>query len=227
MSSPCPKNRRRARAASLTLAALALAGLTLAAWDARQQGRAQTQPPTDSSPLSVPVTSLVPGGGPLPPEDPHVKIYEGNPRYIAEGKRLFEWYNCVGCHFHGAGGMGPALMDKVWIYGGRLDQIYASIYQGRPNGMPTWGGKIPDAQIWEIAAYVRSLSTTAPQQEGATQAVSNPSPAPQGVPQPPDGPAGQQGGQPDAQSPPKAAAPDGNSPDGNSPEGNSPDGTAQ
>ena len=39
--------------------------------------------------------------------------------------------------------MGPALMDDAWIYGGRLDQIYNSIYQGRPNGMPAWGGKIP------------------------------------------------------------------------------------
>ena len=54
--------------------------------------------------------------------------------------------------------MGPPLMDQQWIYGGRLDQIYASIVQGRPNGMPSWARKIPDAQIWEIAAFVKSLS---------------------------------------------------------------------
>jgi cytochrome c oxidase cbb3-type subunit 3 len=27
--------------------------------------------------------------------------------------------------------------------------------------MPAWGGKIPDQQIWELAAYVRSLSLPA------------------------------------------------------------------
>ena len=40
-------------------------------------------------------------------------------------------------------------------------EIYASIQQGRPNGMPAFRDKIPDQQIWEIAAYVRSLSGNA------------------------------------------------------------------
>ena len=44
--------------------------------------------------------------------------------------------NCVGCHCHGGGGMGPALMDDQWRYGGRIDQIAATIAEGRPNGMP-------------------------------------------------------------------------------------------
>ena len=67
-------------------------------------------------------------------------------------------FNCSGCHFNGGGGIGPPLMDDKWIYGGRLDQIFNSIYQGRPNGMPVWGGKISEQQIWEIATYVRSMS---------------------------------------------------------------------
>jgi mono/diheme cytochrome c family protein len=41
--------------------------------------------------------------------------------------------------------------------------------------MPTWRDKIPDAQIWEIAAYVRSLST--PQVQNAQQPP-NVAPAP-------------------------------------------------
>ena len=28
--------------------------------------------------------------------------------------------------------------------------------------MPTWGGKIPEYQIWEIVAYVRSLNNLEP-----------------------------------------------------------------
>ena len=54
--------------------------------------------------------------------------------------------------------MGPALMDATWIYGSQPQDVYATIAEGRPNGMPAFGGKIPDQQIWQLVAYVRSLS---------------------------------------------------------------------
>jgi cytochrome c oxidase cbb3-type subunit 3 len=54
--------------------------------------------------------------------------------------------------------MGPALMDDEWRYGSRIDQIAATIAEGRPNGMPAWRGKLTDDQIWKLAAYVRSLA---------------------------------------------------------------------
>jgi len=54
--------------------------------------------------------------------------------------------------------MGPPLMDDKWIYGSSPQQIHATIVEGRPNGMPSFGGKIPDQQVWQIVAYVRSLS---------------------------------------------------------------------
>ena len=57
--------------------------------------------------------------------------------------------------------MGPELMDGEWIYGGRLAQIHQTLVEGRPNGMPAWGGKIPDQQLWQLATYVRSLSLPA------------------------------------------------------------------
>lgn len=161
--------------------ALCLATLAVASM-ARAQPTSD-QPIEETGPLSVAVSTLFPGGGSPPPESPLVKTYQGNPQHINEGHRLFNWYNCSGCHANGGGGMGPALMDDQWRYGGRLDQIYASITQGRPNGMPSWGGKIPDAQIWEIAAFVRSLSVPAPPNKGQT--APTPPPAPVGVPQPP------------------------------------------
>jgi cytochrome c oxidase cbb3-type subunit 3 len=77
---------------------------------------------------------------------------------VSEGKRLYNAYNCVGCHAQGGGAIGPPLMDSVWIYGSHPDQIYSTIVQGRPNGMPSFGGKIPDYQVWELVAYVRSMS---------------------------------------------------------------------
>ncbi len=83
--------------------------------------------------------------------------YEGNAYAISQGQQLFDKYNCSGCHFHGGGGIGPALMDKEWLYGSSPAQIYQSIAEGRPNGMPSWGGRIPEYQIWQLVTYVRSV----------------------------------------------------------------------
>jgi cytochrome c oxidase cbb3-type subunit 3 len=88
--------------------------------------------------------------------------YDQSAYAVAEGKRLFSAFNCVGCHNHGGGGIGPALMDSEWIYGSHPEQIYSTIVQGRPNGMPSFGGKIPAYQVWELVAYVRSMSGQLP-----------------------------------------------------------------
>lgn len=77
---------------------------------------------------------------------------------VSEGKRLYTAYNCSGCHFNGGGGIGPALMDEKWIYGAEPVNVYATIVEGRPNGMPSFRDKIPDSQVWQLTAYVRSLS---------------------------------------------------------------------
>jgi cytochrome c oxidase cbb3-type subunit III len=88
--------------------------------------------------------------------------YENNAQALSTGKQLFEQMNCVGCHAHGGGAIGPPLMDAKWIYGSQPDQIFATIVEGRPNGMPSFRGKLPDYQVWQIAAYVRSLSGQVP-----------------------------------------------------------------
>src|SRR5437868_10279571 len=64
----------------------------------------------------VQVSDLRPGPekAPVPPVK---NAYENNAWGMGEGKRLYEFYNCVGCHAHGGGGMGPALMDAKWLYG--------------------------------------------------------------------------------------------------------------
>jgi cytochrome c oxidase cbb3-type subunit 3 len=77
---------------------------------------------------------------------------------INEGKRLFDSYNCSGCHAHGGGSIGPALMDDRWIYGSEPANVFATIVEGRPNGMPSFRGKVPDFQVAQLVAYVRSLS---------------------------------------------------------------------
>ena len=89
---------------------------------------------------------------------------------LEQGQRLFAWFNCVGCHANGGGGMGPPLMDAEWIYGSDPGQIYRTILEGRPNGMPSFGGRIPDSQIWQIVAYVRSLGGLTPATVRASRA---------------------------------------------------------
>ena len=84
--------------------------------------------------------------------------YDDNAFEVSEGQRLYEWFNCSGCHAHGGGALGPALMDEAWIYGGAPEAIYASIVEGRPNGMPAFGSRIPRQQVWQLVAFVRSLS---------------------------------------------------------------------
>jgi cytochrome c oxidase cbb3-type subunit 3 len=105
---------------------------------------------------SARLTELQPGA-PSPP--PTMKNpLQDNAYALSEGKRLFSAYNCVGCHAQGGGAIGPALMDHRWIYGSRPEQIFSTIVQGRPNGMPSFGTRIPEQEVWQLVAYVTSLS---------------------------------------------------------------------
>ena len=127
----------------------------------RETREYQQLPVGASRPDTVHLTPFQPGQPAVrkPMESP----YEENAWGMGEGKRLFQNYNCSGCHAMGGGGIGPALMDDKWIYGYTGEQIYSTIVQGRPNGMPAFGGRIPDNQVWQIVAYVQSLSGQTPQ----------------------------------------------------------------
>jgi cytochrome c oxidase cbb3-type subunit III len=118
----------------------------------------------------VALSPLSPGGQPpIVANTDKGKFYERNANELAEGKRLFTWFNCSGCHGNGGGGSGPALMDDKWIYGAAPQQIYSTIVEGRPNGMPAFGGRIPDQQVWQIVAYVQSMSGRVPKDAAASR----------------------------------------------------------
>jgi cytochrome c oxidase cbb3-type subunit 3 len=131
--------------------------LLLGACD-REKRESRGQPLPESGPAVPEETTLYAGSAAPTPPDPRAAIYEGNAYHVSEGQRLYRWMNCVGCHANGGGGIGPPLMDDQWRYGGRMEQIVATIIQGRPNGMPSFRGKLTEQQVWELAAYVRSLS---------------------------------------------------------------------
>jgi cytochrome c oxidase cbb3-type subunit 3 len=128
----------------------------------REQRNTQPNPALGSGQQPAPETTLAPGGARPSSSSAKAAEFEGNAFHLSEGKRLFDQFNCSGCHSKGGGGMGPALMDDKWIYGSSLEDIHATIRDGRPNGMPAFGGRIPDDQIWELAVYVRSLSGKEP-----------------------------------------------------------------
>jgi cytochrome c oxidase cbb3-type subunit III len=124
----------------------------------REERHTRSKPIGETVPSGTSPTPLVPGQPAFSPQDPRATAYERNANAVSQGQQLFSQMNCVGCHAHGGGGMGPALMDDQWRYGGSMDQIAATISEGRPNGMPAWHGKLTPDQIWKLAAYVRSLS---------------------------------------------------------------------
>ena len=132
----------------------------------REAREFRPEPVAAAGPETIRVGELQPGL-PLPRPAPNTggenpSWYERNAVALSEGQRLYSAFNCVGCHSHGGGGMGPPLMDGKWRYGGRIDQIATSIYQGRPNGMPSWRYKLTEEQVWQLAADVRTLSGQVP-----------------------------------------------------------------
>jgi cytochrome c oxidase cbb3-type subunit 3 len=120
----------------------------------REERRFSENPGASQAPQGVALSALQPGT-PTPVGD---SPYDYNAYAIAQGKQLYEWFNCSGCHAQGGGAIGPALMDARWIYGDQPQNIFATIVEGRPNGMPSFRGRIPTQQIWQLVAYVRSLS---------------------------------------------------------------------
>jgi cytochrome c oxidase cbb3-type subunit III len=125
-------------------------------------------PADGKSGAMVRTSDLVAGG-----RTDHMRLqnpYEGQKNVLAEGERYYGWFNCAGCHgAAGGGGIGPPLADNDWIYGGGPGQIFLTIVQGRPNGMPSFGGQIPDDQVWKIVAFVSSLSEHAASQSRTTE----------------------------------------------------------
>lgn len=147
----------------LASAIVIIAGLTGCDQAEHKETASSGSPPAEAD--RGPIVALVDiAAGGVPPIRQHSEEaakFDGNPDEIAAGRQLFVAYNCVGCHFNGGGGMGPALMDDQWLYGSSMENIGASIREGRPRGMPSFRAMVTDDQVWQLAAYVRSLSNLA------------------------------------------------------------------
>jgi cytochrome c oxidase cbb3-type subunit 3 len=152
----------------LSLTILAACALMMTACK-REERQFRPSPPASQVINTVQISGLNPGANPMN-APPTPSYYEESAYAVSEGKTLFSQYNCVGCHANGGGGIGPPLMDNNWIYGSEPGNIFATIIQGRPNGMPSFRNRIPEYQVWELVAYVRSMSGLLPKDVAPSRA---------------------------------------------------------
>ena len=111
-----------------------------------------------------------PGLPPVPAYEAHVlaggvkpasvgpsKPQASKAEHAPAGARLFTSMNCDGCHGGGATGwMGPSLVDGRWRYGGTDQEVFDSIFYGRPKGMPAYGGVVGADGVWMIVSYLKA-----------------------------------------------------------------------
>jgi cytochrome c oxidase cbb3-type subunit 3 len=79
---------------------------------------------------------------------------------------------CIACH--GPDGKGnpalgaPNLTDDIWLYGGDLASIEATLKNGRNGQMPAWGKTLGPDRVRLVAAWVLAQSKSAPAEPAAT-----------------------------------------------------------
>ena len=80
-----------------------------------------------------------------------------SPELAEEGAAIFA-ENCVACHGEDARGLpelgAPDLTDADWIYGGDPQTLFATIHDGRRGWMPSWEGRLTEAERKMLAVYL-------------------------------------------------------------------------
>jgi cytochrome c oxidase cbb3-type subunit 3 len=116
------------------------------------------QPPPNPAPPAIRYEDHLAAGDELPHGTVLINPKAGDAATARAGEVLFSAMNCDGCHGGGgAGWVGPSLADGRWRYGGSDSEIFASIYYGRPKGMPAFGGKLGNEGVWTLVTYLESL----------------------------------------------------------------------
>jgi len=84
--------------------------------------------------------------------------YKGSAHELEEGKALYSEH-CAACHGDNAeGGIAPPLAGvSEYIYGGNDKDLYESVMEGRPGGMPPFKATLGGKKVWEVLAYIDSL----------------------------------------------------------------------
>jgi cytochrome c oxidase cbb3-type subunit 3 len=99
--------------------------------------------------------------------------------YIKRSGKVLFGDNCAGCH--GTNGVGvkskkdglfaPILNDDDWLYGGKIDDIHATLMGGRQGMMTAHHDTLTEQQIDDVAKYVIAMSEGHGDSEAAGKAV--------------------------------------------------------
>lgn len=94
----------------------------------------------------------------------------GNPQAIAAGKTLY-MASCVACHGpNGQGGRGPNLRQRIAWHPLEDEALFKTIQKGVPGtDMPP--ANLPEERLWQMAAFVRSLTAPAIESPAAGDAA--------------------------------------------------------
>jgi cytochrome c oxidase cbb3-type subunit 3 len=117
-----------------------------------------SSPATSEALPAIRYEAHVPAGGRQPNGAAPANPVRGDATSVKNGAVLFTAMNCDGCHGGDASGwVGPSLADGRWRYGGADEEVFTSIYFGRPKGMPAFGAVLGTPAVWNIVAYLKSL----------------------------------------------------------------------
>jgi cytochrome c oxidase cbb3-type subunit 3 len=82
------------------------------------------------------------------------------PSRVEAGAQVFA-DNCAACHGENATGDrdqgAPDLTDAIWLYGGDHESLTETVVNARFGLMPSWSGRLTQAQIRAVSAYVHQL----------------------------------------------------------------------
>jgi mono/diheme cytochrome c family protein/nitrate/TMAO reductase-like tetraheme cytochrome c subunit len=101
----------------------------------------------------------------LPPPTGHTQEqpellnpFAGDPEAVKEGRKLWLFLGCSGCHgVMGGGGMGARVLDDTWRFGSDDPTLYKLIKGQIPEQTMVAYAALPDEQVWKALSYVRSL----------------------------------------------------------------------
>ncbi len=80
-----------------------------------------------------------------------------NAVFVDAGRETYK-ATCASCHGEKlAGGIGPSLLDDVWIHGGSPMAVHVAVNDGiLVKGMPAWGPVLGSRKVSEVVAFVMS-----------------------------------------------------------------------
>ena len=127
-------------------------GVPLAAMPAAGARAASPQEPAAAAPKQADAPSDQPAFKKLNP-------FKDNADAIAIGKKSYIQVGCQGCHGGGGGGgMATSLIDDSWKFGSDDETLFKLIKGQIPEQtMPTVYSALPDEQVWQILAFIRTL----------------------------------------------------------------------